>query len=162
MNAPWCASSLASILALISSLFARKRQCHSSCWPGPTQTAPTPPAAASARSSPHAILCTGGADVVRKEAWPFYRTISGVRLSWELEEPKGPKGHPCPSNPLPNRFRTNMAHIRQSRPDSSPCGPNADCTNSPGSFQCQVLPASSSFFFITLGLELSDTKVYES
>ena len=32
------------------------------------------------------------ADVIRKEAWSFYRTISGVRLSWELEEPKGPKG----------------------------------------------------------------------
>jgi len=31
--------------------------------------------------------------VIRKEAWPFYRTISGVRLCWELEEPKGPKGH---------------------------------------------------------------------
>jgi hypothetical protein len=27
-----------------------------------------------------------------KEAWPFYRTIPGVRLCWELEEPKGPKG----------------------------------------------------------------------
>ena len=39
-----------------------------------------------------AILCTGGADVIRKEAWSFYRTISGVRLCWELEEPKGPKG----------------------------------------------------------------------
>jgi len=25
------------------------------------------------------------------EAWPFYRTIPGVRLCWELEEPKGPK-----------------------------------------------------------------------
>ena len=37
-------------------------------------------------------LCTGGLDVIRKEAWPFYRTISGVRLCWELEEPKGPKG----------------------------------------------------------------------
>jgi hypothetical protein len=30
--------------------------------------------------------------VIRKEAWPFYRTISGVRLYWELEEPKEPKG----------------------------------------------------------------------
>ena len=29
--------------------------------------------------------------MIRKEAWPFYRTISGVRLCWELEEPKGPK-----------------------------------------------------------------------
>ena len=27
-----------------------------------------------------------------KEAWSFYRTISGVRLCWELEEPQGPKG----------------------------------------------------------------------
>ena len=38
------------------------------------------------------ILCTGGLDVIRKEAWPFYRTSSGVRLCWELEKPKGPKG----------------------------------------------------------------------
>jgi len=30
--------------------------------------------------------------VIRKNAWPFYRTISGVRLCWELEEPKGPNG----------------------------------------------------------------------
>ena len=36
-----------------------------------------------------AILCTGGLDMIRKEAWPFYITISGVRLCWELE-PKGP------------------------------------------------------------------------
>ena len=39
-----------------------------------------------------AILCTGGPDVIRKEAWSFYRTSSGVRLCWEFEEPKGPKG----------------------------------------------------------------------
>jgi hypothetical protein len=30
--------------------------------------------------------------VIRKEAWPFYRTTSGVRLCWELEEPEVPKG----------------------------------------------------------------------
>ena len=30
--------------------------------------------------------------MIRQEAWPFYRTISGVRLCWELEEPEGPKG----------------------------------------------------------------------
>jgi len=30
--------------------------------------------------------------VIRKEAGPFYRTSSGVRLCWELEEPHGPKG----------------------------------------------------------------------
>jgi len=39
-------------------------------------------------------VCTVGLDVIRKEAWPFYRTISGVRLCWELEEPKGPKRWP--------------------------------------------------------------------
>ena len=33
-----------------------------------------------------------GLGVIRKEAWPFYRTISAVRLCWEFEEPKGPKG----------------------------------------------------------------------
>jgi hypothetical protein len=38
------------------------------------------------------ILCKGGLDVIRKETWPFYRTISGVRLCWELGRPKGPEG----------------------------------------------------------------------
>ena len=30
--------------------------------------------------------------VIRKEAGLFCRTSSSVRLWWELEEPKGPKG----------------------------------------------------------------------
>ena len=30
--------------------------------------------------------------MIRKEAWSFYRTISGVRLGWELEEPEEPTG----------------------------------------------------------------------
>ena len=30
--------------------------------------------------------------MIRKESWPFYRTKSGVRLCWELEKLKGPKG----------------------------------------------------------------------
>ena len=30
--------------------------------------------------------------MIRNEAWPFYRTSSGVRICWVLEEPKGPKG----------------------------------------------------------------------
>ena len=30
--------------------------------------------------------------MIKKEVWPFYRTISSVRLCWELEEPKGPEG----------------------------------------------------------------------
>ena len=38
-----------------------------------------------------AILFTGGPDVIRNDAWSFYKTISGVRLCWELEEPEGPK-----------------------------------------------------------------------
>ena len=33
--------------------------------------------------------------MIRKEAWSFYRTISGVRLSWKLERPKGPEGPKC-------------------------------------------------------------------
>jgi len=51
-----------------------------------------------------AILCKGGLDVIRKEAWPFYRTISGVRLCWELEEPKGPKGCYLPLGCLQGGF----------------------------------------------------------
>ena len=35
---------------------------------------------------------TCGLNVIRKEAWLFCRTSSGVRLCWELEKPKGPKG----------------------------------------------------------------------
>ena len=38
------------------------------------------------------ILCTGRLDVIRKEAWPFFRAISGVRLYRVLEESKAPKG----------------------------------------------------------------------
>ena len=38
-----------------------------------------------------AILCTGGIDVIQKEAWSFYRISFGVRLCWEFEELKGPK-----------------------------------------------------------------------
>ena len=44
-------------------------------------------------------LYRGGLDVNRKEAWPFYRTSSGVRLCWELEEPKGPKHTHTDSSP---------------------------------------------------------------
>ena len=37
-------------------------------------------------------LASARADVIRKEAWSFRRTNSGVRLCWQLEEPNGPKG----------------------------------------------------------------------
>ena len=54
----------------------------------------------------------GGYHVIRKEAGPFCRTSSSVRLWWELEEPKGPKGdfgrvgvqygvHAQPRDPVP-------------------------------------------------------------
>ena len=49
-----------------------------------------------------AILCRGGPGVIRKEAWPFYRSVPGVRLCWELEEPRGPKG--------PKRNATTLKH----------------------------------------------------
>ena len=49
-----------------------------------------------ASSAAEAKLCTGGLDVIQKEAWAFFRTSSGVRLCWELEEPNGPKGRPRP------------------------------------------------------------------
>jgi hypothetical protein len=42
--------------------------------------------------------------VIRKEAWSFYRTTSGVRLCWKLEEPKGPKGPRRRARP-PSRFK---------------------------------------------------------
>jgi len=38
------------------------------------------------------------ADVIQKEAWPFYRTISGVRLYWVLEEPEGTKAPIAPNS----------------------------------------------------------------
>jgi len=38
------------------------------------------------------MSCTGGPDVIRKEAWPLHGTISVVHLCWNLEEPEGPKG----------------------------------------------------------------------
>ena len=56
------------------------------------------------------ILCTGGAGVIRKEAWPFYGTISGVRLSWELEEPKGPKWAPLQREAFINRAPRGVIH----------------------------------------------------
>ena len=63
-----------------------------------------------------AILCAGGADVIPKEAWPFYRTSSGVRLCCELEEPKGPKKHetePCiNTNTFQNVEFTTAHHIQ--------------------------------------------------
>ena len=61
----------------------RQEPCHSKDYPFSAQ-------ALAVIFDRKRILCTGGPDVIRKEAWPFYRTISGVRLCWELEEPAGP------------------------------------------------------------------------
>ena len=63
------------------------------------------PAASPPRSS---LSSTGGLDVIRKEAWPFYRTSSGVRLFWQLAEPKRPKG----------RADEGQSHLEEERPAS--------------------------------------------
>ena len=42
--------------------------------------------------SAHGVVEQLHLDVIRKEAWLFCRTTSGVRLCWELEEPRGPEG----------------------------------------------------------------------
>ena len=47
-----------------------------------------------AKLKPEGSKCTGGPDVIRKEASPFYKTIFGVCLYCDLEEPKGPKRDP--------------------------------------------------------------------
>ena len=62
-------------------------------------------------------------DVIRKEAWSFYRRISGVRLCWELEESKGPK---CwgPFGVGDRRApRVRQAHLGMERPGSGQIGP---------------------------------------
>ena len=48
--------------------------------------------------------------MIRKEAWPFYRTISGVRLGWELEEPKGPTGPILATTPGERREALQCSH----------------------------------------------------
>ena len=56
---------------------------------------------------------SGELDVIRKEAWPFYRTISGVRLYWVLEEPRGPRGHTLLRMRIPGRMAwESVAHIQ--------------------------------------------------
>ena len=72
----------------------RSRPEHS-CANGPTRAraGPGSHSAVLHATLPPSPICIWGLDVIRKEAWSFYRTISGVRLCWELEEPKGPKGH---------------------------------------------------------------------
>ena len=69
--------------------------------------------------------------LIRKEAWPFYRTILGVRLRWELEEPKGPKGlsgdtTPCRMAGVTLQGRTG---VRSTCGATSP-GSGCDCIKS--------------------------------
>ena len=49
---------------------------------------------------------------IRKEAWSFYRTSSGVRLCWELEEPKGPKGSGTEHVTAVERGRNNLNGLK--------------------------------------------------
>jgi len=44
----------------------------------------------SAHLGPWNASLPGVLNVIRKDAWPFCRTSSGVRLCWELEQPQGP------------------------------------------------------------------------
>ena len=53
--------------------------------------------------------------MIRKEAWPFYRTSSGVRLCWELEEPKGPKKEGAEAGDLPRNRLTCTGPLSGSR-----------------------------------------------
>jgi hypothetical protein len=57
---------------------------------------------------PRPSVQTGGPDVIRKKAWPFYRTTSGVRLCWELAGPEGPKVRTT----YANRQRGSSSHDR--------------------------------------------------
>ena len=56
--------------------------------------------------------------MIRKEARPFYRTISGVRLCWELEEPKGPKG--AVSHELQDHAHHARIQTQDERPRAQP------------------------------------------
>ena len=53
-------------------------------------------------------MCRQGLDVIQTEAWRFYRTLSGVRLCWELEEPQGPEGPDKDSSHFPGRVITSV------------------------------------------------------
>ena len=52
-----------------------------------------------------------GLDVIRKGSWSFYRTISNVRLCWELEEPRGPKVKVACSTWARNPFYMNILDV---------------------------------------------------
>ncbi|KAJ1468968.1 hypothetical protein T484DRAFT_2210833 [Baffinella frigidus] len=58
-------------------------------------------------------LYRGGLDVIRKEAWPLYRTSSGVRVCWELEEPRGPTGTPLGCRRGSTGFRRNLTRVQE-------------------------------------------------
>ena len=81
-----------SIFMIIKKLYLEKKPCFL-CWPFLMSEVPL------YRPTCGSGVCTGGPDVIRKEARFFYRTSSGVCLCWELEEPKGPKGRVCESVP---------------------------------------------------------------
>ena len=54
--------------------------------------------------------------MIRKEAWSFYRTRCGVRLWWEFQKPKGPKG----SRGLPSALEGWILEICKQRFSSDP------------------------------------------
>jgi len=58
------------------------------------------------RQNGKSSLIVQGLDVIRKESWPFHRTIAGVRLCWELEEPQGPICKPASGSLASSRSST--------------------------------------------------------
>ena len=51
----------------------------------------------------------------QKVAWLFYRNSSSVRLCWELEEPKGPKGPSQSAHPEQGRICGQPRYVRGRR-----------------------------------------------
>ena len=99
--------------------------------PDRVRATPSGPSTSEAiRSKNGSLTCTGGPGVIQKEAWPFYRAISGVRLCWELEEPEGPKGPPPSSSTAPSPSASSRptsyrgtSLIRNRRPPRTTGGP---------------------------------------
>jgi hypothetical protein len=80
----------------------------------------------------HAPLYRGGGlDVIRKEAWPFYRTSSGVRLCWKLEEPKGPKGGQKPLDTVEAPCSECRHAARQRKAEGSASVQGKECVQQP-------------------------------
>ena len=73
--------------------------------------------------------------MIRKDAWPFYKTTSDVRLCWEIEEVRGPKGRNA------HRLASSLDFVRLRRL----CFPDSFITTAPMSFGVPLLESESEF-----------------